>query len=59
MRTLFSSTILFDRFGDISERQNRQIKYITKYKYLPIIENIDSIIPSEDTCKMIKKNHEL
>lgn len=59
MRTLFSSTILFDRFGDISERQNRQIKYITKCKYLPIIENIDSIIPSEDTCKMIKKNHEL
>jgi hypothetical protein len=51
MRTLFSSNILFDRFGDIFDKKNRQIKYVSKFNHLPIIENLDEVI-SEDICKV-------
>lgn len=54
MRTLLSSTILYDRFGDVKERQNRQIKYVSKFRHTPIIENIDLIV-SNDKAKVKEK----
>jgi len=56
MRTLLSSTILFDRFGDIIDRQKRQIKYISKFKYIPTVENIESIISNDGNKIKIKES---
>ena len=47
MRELLSSTILFDRLGDIKNRQNRQIYYVSKYKRTPTIENIDMLVSAD------------
>ena len=58
MRELLSSTILYDRFGDIKERQGRQIKYVSKYKNLPKVINLDTIVSNDKKLVKGKKKNQ-